>query len=167
MNRFYRSLLLFCLYAFLAFAIEVLPVVDRVFVQPFIAKITALSGALIGLFGGSATVTYDVLQSTSTGFAVRVDNGCSGLEAVILICAAVLSFPASWWFRLVGVVSCSVAIVALNVVRIISLFYLGQVSKEWFEWAHIYAWDVLIMIDGLVALMLWIRFVRLKSASVY
>ena len=40
------------------------------------------------------------------------------------------------------------AIQALNVVRIISLFYLLQWNPVWFEWAHLYLWQALIMLDG-------------------
>jgi exosortase H (IPTLxxWG-CTERM-specific) len=158
MNGTTRSLLLFGLYVIVGFAIQVTPFVDREFVAPFIRAITAASGGLINLFGGAATVTVDVIQSPLNGFAVKVDNGCSGLEAVILICAAVLAFPTTWKMRLIGVLACSAAILGVNLIRIISLFYIGQYSMEWFDWAHLYAWDILIMLDGLVAILLWIRY---------
>jgi exosortase/archaeosortase family protein len=60
--------------------------------------------------------------------------------------------------RLIGVLACSAAILGVNLIRIISLFYIGQYSMEWFDWAHLYAWDILIMLDGLVAILLWIRY---------
>jgi exosortase/archaeosortase family protein len=50
-----------------------------------------------------------------------------------------------------------VAVQALNVVRVISLFYLGQWSVAAFEWAHYYLWQALIMLDVLVVWLLWIR----------
>ena len=124
-----------------------------------------LSGAVIEIFGGTVIVAQDILRSPVNGFAVQVDNGCSGLEAVILCIAAVLAFPANWRLRLAGAICCTAAILGLNVIRIISLFYLGQFSMEWFEWAHLYAWDVLIMVDGVVALILWARFVTRRDAA--
>lgn len=160
-----RSLLLFGLYVIVGFAIEVMPYVDRTFVAPFIHAITAASGGLIDLFGGAATVTIDVIQSPVNGFAVKVDNGCSGLEAVILICAAVLAFPTTWKLRALGVLFCSFAILSMNIIRIVSLFYIGQYSMKWFEWAHLYAWDILIMVDGLVAILLWIRYALARTAK--
>ena len=50
-----------------------------------------------------------------------------------------------------------VAIQALNLVRIVSLFYLGQWNFQWFEWAHLYVWQALIMLDALIVWLLWIR----------
>jgi exosortase/archaeosortase family protein len=45
----------------------------------------------------------------------------------------------------------------LNVVRVISLFYLGQWNREVFEWAHLYVWQALIMLDVLIVWLLWVR----------
>ncbi len=151
-------LLLFLCYAVTGFALQVTPFVDREFVAPFILGITAASSLLIEIFGGSVEIFGDILRSPINGFAVKVDNGCSGLEAVILICAAVLAFPTTWKMRLIGVLACSAAILGVNLIRIISLFYIGQHSMEWFEWAHLYAWDILIMVDGVIAILLWIRY---------
>ena len=152
-------LLLFLFYAVTGFALQVTPIIDQYLVAPFILGITAASSALIEVFGGSVEIFGDILRSPINGFAVKVDNGCSGLEAVILICAAVLAFPTTWRLRLIGVLACSAAIVGVNLIRIISLFYIGQYSMEWFEWAHLYAWDILIMVDGVIAILLWVRYV--------
>ena len=46
---------------------------------------------------------------------------------------------------------------ALNVVRVVSLFYLGQWDAKAFEWAHLYLWQALIMLDVLIVWMVWIR----------
>ena len=45
----------------------------------------------------------------------------------------------------------------LNVVRVISLFYLGQWNRDVFEWAHLYVWQALIMLDVLIVWLLWVR----------
>ena len=45
----------------------------------------------------------------------------------------------------------------LNIVRVISLFYLGQWNLEVFEWAHLYVWQALIMLDVLVVWLVWVR----------
>ena len=158
MSQSTRFLLLFTAYGLIGFFIYLLPIVDEKVVLPFIRLIATASGMLIDGFGGTVEVIRDSLRSPINGFAVKVDNGCSGLEAVILICAAVLAFPTTWKMRLIGVLGCSAAIISVNLVRIISLFYIGQYSMEWFEWAHLYAWDIVIMVDGVIAILLWIRY---------
>jgi exosortase/archaeosortase family protein len=55
------------------------------------------------------------------------------------------------------------AILVVNSFRVISLFYLLQYSEQWFDWAHLYLWDLLIVLDGLLAFFLWARWARRRS----
>lgn len=149
----------------LGFAAQLLLWGDSFVVAPVIQGLASASGALMGVFGGAAEVVGDVIQSGSNDFAIRIDNGCSGIEAVILVSAAVLAYPASGRSRVVGLLACTAAILGVNVLRIISLFYLGQYSMTLFDWAHLYAWDLLIMVDGLIAFLLWVRYSALASVT--
>lgn len=150
-------MLVFCATALVGFALEVIPWVDTQMVTPFIAGQSWLAGGLIHLFGGLAEVTHVIIRHPVNQFAIQIANGCSGIEAAILLAAGVMAFPATWLERALGWAAGTAAIMALNIVRVISLYYLGQYSMKWFEWAHLYAWDVLIMLDGVVVFFLWIR----------
>jgi exosortase H (IPTLxxWG-CTERM-specific) len=77
---------------------------------------------------------------------------------MIILIAAMVVFPATWLQRLKGLVWGILAIQVLNIVRIISLFYLGLWNEVWFEWAHLYVWQVLIMLDALIVFLLWVRY---------
>ena len=59
--------------------------------------------------------------------------------------------------KLVGLAVGIVAVQGLNVVRVISLFYLGQWNMQVFEWAHLYVWQALIMLDVLIVWLVWVR----------
>jgi len=74
-----------------------------------------------------------------------------------VLVAAIFAFPAPWRERFVGLVAGIVAVQGLNIVRVISLFYLGQWNMKVFEWAHLYVWQALIMLDVLVVWLVWIR----------
>jgi hypothetical protein len=45
------------------------------------------------------------------------------------------------------------------VLRVISLFYLGRWNRDVFEWAHLYVWQALIMLDVLIVWVVWVRLV--------
>ncbi len=98
-----------------------------------------------------------MLRSTVNGFAVSIEAGCNGVEATIVLIAAMLAFPAPWREKLVGLAAGIVAVQGLNLVRVISLFYLGQWNLQVFEWAHLYVWQALIMLDVLVVWLIWVR----------
>ena len=133
---------------------------------PFTGLLADVSAFLIKLVD-SDVVSYGVIiSSQSTGFAVQIAPGCDGIEAVIILISAILAFPAPWKHRLVGIGIGFVAIQALNLVRIISLFYLGQWNQTWFEWFHLYLWQALIVLDALAVWLVWLRYLpRRKPAS--
>jgi exosortase H (IPTLxxWG-CTERM-specific) len=98
-----------------------------------------------------------VLRSSVSSFAVSIEAGCNGVEATLVLLAAMLAFPASWSRKALGLVAGIAAVQGLNIIRVISLFYLGQWNREVFEWAHLYVWQALIMLDVLIVWLLWVR----------
>lgn len=127
------------------------------FVVPWTSFLAVLSADLVRWFDPHVLVTGKILQSTTNGFAVSIEAGCNGVEATIVLIAAMLAFPAPWKNKIIGLVAGVLAVQGLNIVRIISLFYLGQWNYHVFEWAHLYVWQALIMLDVLIVWLLWVR----------
>ena len=69
---------------------------------------------------------------------MKVENGCNAVNVTILLWAAILTYPAPWLQKFKGWPSGSLALHAVNLLRIISLYYLGQYSRDWFDFAHFY-----------------------------
>ncbi len=160
-----RFMVLFLVYLAILFPLELVPPVDQYVILPFTAAIAKVSVAIVGLFDAHAVAYGKVLQSTTTGFAISIERGCNGVEAVIILVAAMLAFPAPWKNRLIGIALGFLAIQALNLVRIISLFYLGQWNQTWFEWFHLYLWQALIVLDALVAFLVWLRYLPREPSA--
>ncbi|HEX4521946.1 MAG TPA: exosortase H [Casimicrobiaceae bacterium] len=139
------------------FGLELTPWAQQWFVVPWTNTLAAISAGIVKLFDPNVVAHGKVLQSASNGFAVSIEAGCNGVEATIVLVAAVLAFPASWRRKLAGLAIGIVAVQGLNIVRVISLFYLGQWNFSVFEWAHLYVWQALIMLDVLVVWLLWVR----------
>ena len=146
------------------FGAELTPWVQQHLVIPWTNTIAAASAGLVTLFDPGVVATGKVLQSKANGFAVSIESGCNGVEATIVLVAAMLSFPAPWKRRLLGLAIGVVAVQGLNIVRVISLFYLGQWDLAAFEWAHLYVWQALIMLDVLIVWLIWVRTLPATSA---
>lgn len=160
-----RFVLLFLVYLFILFALELVQPVDQYVIEPFTAALAKISVGLVGLFDAHAIAHGKILQSTSNGFAISIERGCNGVEAVIILVSAMLAFPAPWKHRLIGIGLGFVAIQALNLVRIISLFYLGQWNRTWFDWFHLYLWQALIVLDALIAFLIWLRYLPRREGA--
>lgn len=153
-----RFMLLFLLFLGVLFVAELLQPVDQHVIVPFTTGIAHVCVWIVDLFDPHAIAQGKILQSTTTGFAISIERGCNGVEAVIILVSAMLAFPSPWKYKFVGIGVGFVAIQAMNIVRIISLFYLGQWSRLWFDWFHLYLWQALIVLDALVVFLIWLRY---------
>ena len=159
-----RFFALFILIQGLLFGLELTPWAQHWCVMPWTGTLARTSAGLVKLFDPSVLAQGNVLQSTRNGFAVSIEAGCNGIEATIVLLAAIIAFPAPWKRRLLGVALGVAAVQGLNIVRLISLFYLGQWDLRIFEWAHLYVWQALIMLDVLIVWLLWVRMLPALSS---
>lgn len=139
------------------FTLEILQTVEIHVILPFTSMVADVSVWLITLFDDNVMAISNVIRDKTTGFGVRIERGCNGVEALIILFAAIFAFPAPLKSKIIGFLIGFVAIQGLNLVRIISLFYLGQWNQVAFEWFHLYLWQALIILDALVVWLIWLR----------
>ena len=157
-----RFLLTFAALLILFYAVMALhPVNDHV-VVPFTAAVARVSGKILNLLGERVSVGGTAISSNA--FTVNIENGCNGLETALLLAAAVLAFPASWRQRLAGFFLGFTAIEAVNLVRVVSLFWIGAHRPRWFGSAHTLVWQSLVVLAGVGLFVLWASIVTQKSA---
>jgi exosortase H (IPTLxxWG-CTERM-specific) len=156
-RRMTKFLVIFVVLVLALFAAELTAPAQRYFVLPWTDALTRAAAFVLQSFDSSVISEGKLLASTKANFGVTVEAGCNGIEALIILVAAMLAFPAPWKHRLVGIVVGAVTVQTLNLLRVITLFYIGQWSMQVFEWMHLYAWQALIMLDVLVVWVLWIR----------
>jgi len=140
------------------FSLEKLNSTRELVIIPFTEKLAQISTWLIQIFDDQVISNGIILQHLENGFSVSIESGCNGVEALMILASAMLVFPAPWLFKLQGIIIGFIAVELLNIVRIISLFYLGQWSLVAFEWAHLYIWEALIMLDVLIIFLCWLKF---------
>ena len=159
-----RFLLIFLLIMGMLFALELTPP-GQALVHPWTALLAGFSTFLITLFDPKVISYGNTIQSQINGFGVAIEAGCNAVEACIVLAAAILAFPSPWRHKMLGLVMGLVVVQAFNILRIISLFYLGQWRMDAFEFAHLYLWQGLIMLDVLVVWLIWIRTMPVESPA--
>lgn len=154
-----RFFLIFLAWQMSLFGLNMLGWVQQHLVLPWTALLARVCAHLVLWFDTTAAAAGKVLWNTVSGFGVSIEPGCNGIEACIVLFAAIMAYPASWRHRLIGIVAGFAAVQGVNVLRVISLFYLGQWRTDVFNFAHEYLWQGLIMLDVLVVWLLWVRVV--------
>jgi exosortase H (IPTLxxWG-CTERM-specific) len=128
------------------------PVNDNVIV-PFTSAIAATSGAFLRAVGEPVTVNGTEIRSP--GFSVNIENGCNGVETALLFGSAVLAFPARWVRRLLGLLLGFLAIQAINLVRVVTLFWVGLHKPSLFHSSHTVLWQSAIVLFGVLLFLFW------------
>lgn len=150
-----RFLVLFLGILLVAFTTIAFQTVNDAVVIPYTAFVARMSGVVLGLFGEDITVAGCELRSPR--FAVTIYNGCNGLITSLIFISGVLAFPASWRAKGIGIVFGLLAIQAVNLVRIVSLFYIGVFLPDYFDESHILIWQSLVILAGVGLWIVWAR----------
>jgi exosortase H (IPTLxxWG-CTERM-specific) len=127
--------------------------VDRHVINPFTRGLARLSAVVLNVFGERVSVAGTVIQGR--GFAVDIKGGCNGVEAMLLLCAAIAAFDAPWRARLLGLIAGSAALMAFNVVRIVSLYVIGERWRQLFETFHLAVWQTIMFAVAASIFALW------------
>ncbi len=121
----------------------------------YLETLASVSGATLSVSGQDIDVTGQAIVSDS--FSLRMVAGCDGLEAIALFAAAVLGSPVAWrrrlWFLLVGVP----IFAAINLLRIVSLFYVGVYRPHLLDRIHMEVWPGVLIILVVSCWLVWAR----------
>ena len=128
------------------------PVNDNVIV-PFTAAVARASGALLNVIGQDVAVSGTVIRSSR--FAVNINNGCNGVEAMLILLASIVAFPASMKARTAGLLLGALAVQLLNAIRIITLYLLGAYQPRLFDLFHTAIWQIVIIMAAIGFFLVW------------
>ena len=99
----FRFFLIFLGVQAVLFGVEMLQPVQQAVVQPWTGLVAKASALIVHFFDPSVISYGRGLQSAKTGFGVSIEPGCNGVEATIVLLAAMLAFPSSWKMKLWGI----------------------------------------------------------------
>jgi len=91
----------------------------------------------------------------SGGVGVDIKKGCEGFEVILLLLSAILAFPRKWLHKFLGILAGMVLIYVVNLVRIVSLFYVFKYRRELFEFMHLSVWQTIFIIMVAAYFVLW------------
>lgn len=131
-------------------------------VWPWYLDVNAdVSGEILRLFGSDITVTGNAITSPQASLVVAV--GCDAIHPSALLVAGILAYPARVRKKLLGLVVGTLLLLSINLVRIVSLFYIQIHFPQAFDVMHIEVWQVLFIFLAIVFWALWVR--RVEGAA--
>jgi exosortase/archaeosortase family protein len=141
------GLLLILLYVLLA-----VPFFDRA-LYGYLEVNAWLANAILRGLGQPTVVSEVTIQSPHFVMAIR--RGCDAVEPTWLLCAAIVSFPASWRHKLNGILAGIVILQVMNLVRIVTLYWIGVHLPGFFNSAHVEIWPTVFIIIAIGLFIGW------------
>ncbi len=124
-------------------------------IQTYLAMIARSSAAILRVLGHEATTSGTAIVSPE--FSVQIVRGCDALDPTFAFVAAVLASPVSIWLKLPGLVVGTISLLLVNLVRIVSLFFVGIYFREIFDIMHYELWQAGFIGLAIVFWAIWVQ----------
>jgi len=149
-----RFLLLFALWIGLFSIMFQFSWVDEWVVVPMTELTAHASNVFIRLLGFDSRVTGTIIAGAD-GFAVNILKGCNGAYVIAIYLSAVFSFPSTLKERAIGAGAGVPIVLAINLVRIVSLYYIGVKRPDLFESFHYHVWQTVVIVLAMAVWVAW------------
>jgi len=123
--------------------------------HPYLRFIARVTGGILGVLGYDITVADRAISSPD--FSMAVVRGCDAIEPVAAFTAAVLASPVSFWLKIPGVVLGSLALLVINLARLVSLFLVGIYFPRAFDLIHMDVWQALFIVLAICFWAIWVQ----------
>jgi exosortase/archaeosortase family protein len=143
--------------------------VSEGWLQAYLRAYARVAGGVLHIFDPRVVVDGNVVNGRT---ALSIVKTCDAMEANLLFLAAVLAFPAGqggtgahrWRRKLLVALAGVIAISALNVTRICSLYVIGVHFPSAFELFHVELWPLLLIVAAAGLFAIAARYLSRTSA---
>jgi archaeosortase B (VPXXXP-CTERM-specific) len=120
----------------------------------FMAATARLVGSVLSL--GGMEISLQGRFISAPNIAIEIIEECTGIYEIVIFIAAALAYPASRREKLIGVIGGAIVLYSLNIVRMVLLVVVGNIRPDWFDFFHIYFWQVTMILMIASVWLLWI-----------
>lgn len=122
-------------------------------ISRFYAKASSL---VLNVLGQDTEVQqFDI---TSSSFSMSIKKGCDAIAPMILYAVSILAFPIAFSKKWKSILTGILALALLNIVRIASLYFIGNSGNaSLFKVMHENIWPIIFIVFTLFLWLNWIR----------
>ena len=121
----------------------------------YLQLLAKIGGAFLGLFDSGLTVNDRRISSSA--FAVEIAAGCDAIQVCSLLAAAIIAFPVEFKYKLRGLIAGIAILQFLNLMRIVTLFWIGFYLEKAFQTTHEVVWPGILIVLTIAIWVAWVR----------
>jgi len=126
---------------------------EQTLMKPYLAWSAEVGSMLLDLLGFETEGSGRNIVSPS--FSIEIKRGCDAYEPTAIFLSALVAFPAAARAKVLGALLGTLLLVALNFVRIVTLFWIGARHPDFFDAAHVEVWQALFILVSLGLFLVW------------
>jgi exosortase/archaeosortase family protein len=132
--------------------------------DPLAGLVASLTQAALHAIGIAAQRAGTVLFVPG-GFAYDITVGCTGLLPAVVLAAAILASPGTLDAKRRGLSVGVPLVLAVNLLRLVHLFYLGIHAPRVFVLAHSLVWEATLVLCTFVTWLVWTRWAARRAGQ--
>ena len=144
----------FCIYFFVSILISIVVYIwvrNSSTIEPFLGFNAQLATDIWNLFDNSVSVEGTAISSSDFNFEVTAE--CTSIGPTAILLSAIIAWPSTLKEKTYGVLFGAAALFIINLIRMLTLFYIGSSAPTHLDLFHYYIWQGIIV---LLALGLWV-----------
>ena len=147
-----RSCLIFTL-SITAFVFIFSRLVESNALFAFMSFTARSAGFMLNLLGSDVHVDGNLV--TSDTFSISIVNECTAAMPMIILCCGVFAYPSSFRHKLLGLALGLPGLFVFNLIRVVSLFYIGTFLGDFLDTAHLLIWQPLMILAVIAIWLVW------------
>lgn len=159
-REFYRALVALVLWASVLYAIAYSPWFIETVVSRIALSFSTVVAFILQSLGGDIERVGTIIKGS--GFGIEIYHKCTGVYQAAGFVAGVLAYPTTLRNKFIWVLSGIGFLCALNVIRIVSVFYTGLHFPELVPLLHGVIWEAVMI---LLTIVIWLTGARRISAA--
>lgn len=129
---------------------------DNEAMAPVFNFTATVTGFIANILGASTQVDGSLI--TSPDFSMSIVFGCTAIVPIAIYASAVIAYPCSIKQKAAGIALGIAVLYILNLVRTVSLFFIGShFSRSFFDTAHFLIWQPIMILVAIVIWLFWVE----------
>ena len=156
-----RAVTIFCVLMGAFYAFEFTEVAKGDVRIAYLKLIARASGGTLAVLGYDTTV--DGVLVSSPRFSMSIVRGCDASDPAAAFVAAVLASPTSVWAKIPGIAIGTLALLTINLFRVVTLFFVGIYFPSAFETMHHGVWQASFFVLAIACWAIWVQWATSES----
>lgn len=129
------------------------------FLDMFCMFLANTSAQVVWIFDDTMFMEGPILRVVG-GSGVWVTSECSALNFTWFLCAAAIAYPAPWKLRILIPFAAIAFVQSINIVRLVSLYFVQKWSPENFDFVHLDIWPIIFVISIVISFLSWVAYLQ-------